>query len=139
MATVPVASYAILGIQAAMLLAMLYGVRLVRTRRRIRRHGAVMAGLAALNIATVAAVMAPTFYGLDPVPGASSPSIILAHHYLGLLALAITAVVAFPWVLRGASKENHPGTGRRGRLIMRATFAVWVASVLLGIGTFLSL
>lgn len=136
MATVPVASYAILGIQAATLLTMLYGVHLVRTRRRIRRHGAVMTGLAALNIATVAAVMAPTFYGQGPASSTSSPSIMLAHHYVGLLALTITVVVAFPWVLRGANKENCPGTGRRGRLIMRATLAVWVASLLLGMGAF---
>mgnify|MGYP000891216425 FL=1 len=139
MAAVSVASYAILGMQAAMLLTMLYGVHLARARRRMRRHGAVMTGLAVLNVATVAAVMAPTFYGLDPAPGPSSPSIILVHHYLGLMALAITAVVAFPWALRGANEGNCPGAGRRGRLIMRATFAIWVASLLLGIGAFFSL
>ena len=139
MAAVSVASYAILGMQAAMLLTMLYGVHLARARRRMRGHGAVMTGLAVLNVATVAAVMAPTFYGLDPALDPSSPSIMLAHHYVGLMALAITAVVAFPWALRGANEGNCPGAGRRGRLIMRATFAIWVASLLLGIGAFFSL
>ncbi|KQM11797.1 hypothetical protein AOA80_06180 [Methanomassiliicoccales archaeon RumEn M1] len=138
MASVPIASYAAIVVQGAILLTLLYGAYVMRVKRRMRPHGAIMATLVVLNIVTVVAVMAPTFYGADTEPGASPGPLMLAHHYLGLLALAMTAVVAIPWVLRGAKGRGCLGTGRWGRLIMRATFSVWVASLLLGIAVFIS-
>ena len=139
MASVSVASYAVLGMQVAILLIMSYGVYMIRARRRMRRHGSIMAALVVLNIITVVMVMAPAFYGLDLAPGASISPLMLAHHYLGLLALAMTAVVSLSWVLRGAKSKGCLGIGRWGRPIMRATFSVWAASLILGIATFISL
>jgi len=49
----------------------------------------------------------------------------------------MTLVVAFSWVLRGASDRGCLGLRRRGKLIMRSTFAVWTISILLGIIVFL--
>lgn len=132
------ASYAILGLLAVILAVMLYGVYMVKARRRMRSHGLIMATLVALNIIAVAAVMAPTFYSLDPVPGTSPASLMLAHHYLGLTALALTALVTSGWALRGAKNKGCLGTGRWGRLIMRTTFVVWTASLLLGIAVLAS-
>jgi len=135
MATVSLASYAVLGIQAAILLVMLFGVYTMKVRRRTRPHGTIMAILVVVNIITVVAVMTPTFYDMAPAPGAS---LLLAHHYLGLLAIILTSVVAFTWVLRGAKDKGCLGTGRRGRTIMRTTLVVWTASLLLGMAYFIA-
>lgn len=138
MATVSLASYAVLGIQAAILLVMLFGVYTMKVRRRTRPHGTIMAILVVVNIITVVAVMTPTFYDMAPAPGAAGASLLLAHHYLGLLAIILTSVVAFTWVLRGAKDKGCLGTGRRGRTIMRTTLVVWTASLLLGMTYFIA-
>jgi hypothetical protein len=139
MVSITAVSYVALGLQVVTLLVILYGVYLMRVKRQMRHHGLIMANMVVLNIITVAAVMAPTYYGMGPGPGTSSPPVMLAHHYLGLLALAMTAVVAFSWVLRGAKTKGCLGTGLWGRTIMRATFSIWIASILLGIATLISL
>ena len=137
MATVPLASYAVLGIQAACAGHAVRGVYHEGQEADLP-HGTIMAILVVVNIITVVAVMTPTFYDMAPAPGAAGASLLLAHHYLGLLAIILTSVVAFTWVLRGAKDKGCLGTGRRGRTIMRTTLVVWTASLLLGMAYFIA-
>lgn len=137
MAFISPASYVVLAVQVAILVAMVGGAYLMRTRRLMRPHGLAMATLAVINLVTVAVLMVPTFFDVAASPRDVPGAVLLAHHLVGLAAVALTVVVAFSWLLRGARSKGCLGVGRRGKLIMRTTFTVWATSILLGMAVFL--
>jgi len=136
MAFISTASYIVLGVQVVILAAIVFGVYQMRVRRRMRPHGLAMAALTFVNLVNVLVLMVPTF--LDVGVSSDVPSVVLAvHHSVGLAAIAFTLVVSLSWLLRGARNQGCLGVGRKGRLIMRTTFTLWTASILLGIAIFL--
>ncbi len=120
-------------VQFVVLALVLYGYMLYR-RLDLRRHGTIMALAVFLQLAAVAAIMAPSFIAaVAPEYIAVNPSglisiISLAHEVTGGVAFALGLYFVVAWRFQ----KGLTGCFSRRRLML-ATLVVWLAALLFGI------
>ena len=114
-------------LQILLLIILLFGYLLgkKKTADSLKAHGRIMTVLVALNALSILLVMGPSFFlNLEAVAGEASAMgfpLTLVHHSVGLIAEILGAVLVF----------KKFGTVR---MWMRLTFALWLISLVLGIG-----
>ncbi len=128
-------SYVVLALQLVALSMLGLGAYLMKYRRKMRPHAIILTSAMVLNTVTVLFFMVPKFLNYLPIISTSylPDQVLIVHHTLSLITLALTLTVTLSWLLRGAKNKACLGLGRHGRTIMRTTFGFWLTSILLGI------
>lgn len=129
------ASYVVLALQIVTLLMLGYGAYLMKYKRRMQPHALLLTAAMVINLITVALFMVPRFFNYIPFASMSYlPDLVLViHHTVSLIALALILIVTLSWLLRGRTGKACLGVGRHGRKIMRTTYLFWLISIVLGI------
>lgn len=110
-------------------------------KKSFQRHGRLMTAATALNFVSLAVVMLPSFYSIVSsvsFTGISSiQSIIILHHSLGVVALAMAAIV----VLKSCQWLGEKIGDRIGRLrnYMIPLLIIWSSAYFLGLFVYLML
>lgn len=104
---------------------------LVLRKKNLKRHGALMTGLFALNTISIVAIMLPPFLGQTAEILENSLEaenlLFLSHHVLRLIAEILGGFLVLRWLLKSFCK---------GKTLMKATISTWIGSILLGIVLF---
>jgi uncharacterized membrane protein YozB (DUF420 family) len=123
-------SYLDLILQVGILFVLIFDYLVLR-KKNLKRHGALMTGLFALNTISIVAIMLPPFLGqtaeiLENLL-ATENLLFSSHHVLGLIAEILGGFLVLRWLLKSFCK---------GKTLMRATISTWIGSILLGIVLF---
>jgi hypothetical protein len=122
-------------IQIVALILLVIGVYPYRVRTKNRNlimHGFLSIVAIGLNVATVLAVMIPTFSGsLGSIVNLSlvQSAVVWSHAVLGTVAIVLGFVIIFSWVTHPLGELGCSKTWR----LMIPTFAVWALALILGL------
>jgi hypothetical protein len=122
-------------IQIVALILLVVGVYPYRIRTKNRNlimHGFLSIAAIGLNLATVLAVMIPTFSGrLGYIINLSlaQAAVVWSHAVLGTLAIVLGFVIIFSWVTHPLGELGCSKTWR----LMIPTFAIWTFALVLGL------
>ena len=104
----------------------------IAKKKRFQKHKKVMAAATLLNFISLFVVMLPVFYSL--VYGISLPAIsttntiVIIHHSIGLITLALASVV----ILKSCALIKNT------KLLMLTIFTLWSITYLLGVAIYLT-
>ena len=129
-----ISSYVDLFIQISILIALILDYFFVR-KKSLKKHGVLMVSAFLINIILVASVMILPFLVesteiLENVFGLES-LLFLSHHVLGLIAVLLGGFLVLKWTVKAFNTSSC-----KGKTLMRATFVIWIISILLGIVIF---
>ena len=122
-------------IQIVALILLVVGVYPYRIRTKNRNlimHGFLSIAAIGLNLATVLAVMIPTFSSSLGYIGSLSlvqSAVVWSHTVLGILAIVLGFVIIFSWVTHPLGELGCSKTWR----LMIPTFAIWTLTLVLGL------
>ncbi|MDD1769310.1 MAG: hypothetical protein LUQ55_04945 [Methanomassiliicoccales archaeon] len=116
-------------------------IGLVAWRRgKLDQHGKLMGVATVLGIGSILFVMIPVFTSslgdfLNDLPsGSLRAQINILHGVIGIVGVSLAGVVTGRW----ASGKFRVGKSCYSKNLMRATVAVWVFALVLGIGVYLA-
>ena len=119
-----------LGLQI-LILGIVFAAWILKKKRKLILHGALMLVGVALNFVSFLIVMGPSILGLEIIrtqPFHEYSLIALAHAATGLIALIMGTVIVASWKLQSSPK----GCVRR-KMAMRVTIVLWTIALVLGI------
>ncbi len=131
-------------VQTAILIFIIYGFYDLTTKGDQRKHGIIFSVATITNLISLIAVMIPVMIdewsSLVQNPFGFTSFIVIVHHLMGLVAAVLSVIIVVSWGnrdlpewdSRGRAGRTCLGAGRTGRIIMRSTFILWVASFALG-------
>ena len=131
-------------VQVLILIFLVYGAVDFKVNKNAMRHGIVFTIATFANLVSLAVVMLPSLIGqwssLVQDPFDSSNLLTSVHHILGLIAAILSVIIAVHWIVGVSGKRETRtslskciGRNRSGKMVMRITFALWVASFALGV------
>ncbi len=138
-AAIPIQTHVTMIVQVVAL-ALIVAALVAWKRGSLERHGKLMGVATLLSVGSILIVMIPSFTSgfndfLADLPGGSATAQInIFHGIVGVAGIALAAVVTSRWAL-GGFKVNKNCYAKN---LMRATIAVWVFALVLGIGVYLA-
>lgn len=123
----------LLVVTAALLLV---GRYTMKSRRKTIPHAAIMTTAWALTFVSVLVIMVPSLTTASSAIVAGDDwrfPFMFVHHLVGLFALIMASTLALSWLLRGRKPNSCLGKPENKRMIMQATFYLWLLSLTLGI------
>lgn len=115
-------------------LALLLVAVVLKTKKRFRPHGMLMATAVILHVISIVIVMGPSFGAIAfTVTGLSEMIVALSvvHGVLGLVALVLGIWLVAAWRFRQSIQYCAPK-----KRVMDVTFASWITALVLGIALY---
>ncbi len=96
-------SYVVLALQIVTLFMLGTGAYLMKFQRKMRPHAILLTLAMVPNVAAVALFMVPKFLNYLPFVSTNylPDQVLIVHHTLSLITLALTLTVTLSWLLRG--------------------------------------
>ncbi len=138
-AAIPIQTHFNMGLQVT-ILVLIVGAMISWKQGKLARHGKLMGLATILSIGSILIIMVPSFTSgfsdfMTDLPGGSlRAQINISHGIAGIVGIALAAVVTSRWALGGFKVSKFCYS----KNLMRATLAIWVFALVLGIGVYLA-
>jgi uncharacterized membrane protein YozB (DUF420 family) len=120
-------------------LGLLLSAIFLKSQKKYRQHGTVMLSAVVLHIISIVIVMVPSLGAFFSMPGSVNFTNTLVIVTLVHVSAGVLAVLCGIWLVSSWHLKTDLQTCFKKKLIMDATFVLWLLAIILGIVLYLSI